>query len=187
MQAAEQLLEPLGVHERTSAPASLLRLAYPAPFSGETTSAAGAEHVPPLLLLALVRQESAFDPEAGSIAGALGLTQVVPATGEEIAEALGVPWSPQLMFEPKYSLRFGAHYLSQQLDLFEGEIASALAAYKGGPGNALRWEERQRFPDAEGFIDAIEFTETRRYVELVLENYAWYRYLYAGVDAPALP
>jgi soluble lytic murein transglycosylase len=104
--------------------------------------AAVAEGVPPLLLLALVRQESAFNPQAGSSAQAYGLTQVIGPTGRQIAASLGVPWEPALLFEPASSLRFGAHYLATQLDAFDGDVLAALAAYNGGPANARRWREQ---------------------------------------------
>ena len=185
--AAIRLLGPLSPSERASALLALELLAYPAPFTDELRAAAAAEGIPPLLLLALVRQESAFDPEAGSTAGALGLTQVIPATGAQIAASLGVEWDVTTLLEPATSLRFGAHYLAAQLAGFEGDLLAALGAYNGGPPNAARWYGLQWAPGPDGYIDAIDFTETRRYLTRVLENYAWYHYLYFGLDRPALP
>ena len=185
--AAIRLLAPLSPGERTSAPLALELLAYPAPFTDELRIAADAEGIPPLLLLALVRQESAFDPEAGSTAGALGLTQVIPATGAQIAASLGVEWDVTTLLEPATSLRFGAHYLAAQLASFEGDLLAALGAYNGGPPNAARCYELQWAPGPDGYIDAVDFTETQRYLTRVIENYAWYRYLYLGLDRPALP
>ena len=185
--AATRLLAPLSPGERASAPLALELLAYPAPFSGALRVAAEVEGIPPLLLLALVRQESAFDPEAGSTAGALGLTQVIPATGAQIAASLGLEWDVSALLDPATSLRFGAHYLALQLAGFEGDLLAALGAYNGGPPNAARWYELQWAPGPDGYIDAVDFTETRSYLTRVLENYAWYRYLYLGLDGPALP
>jgi soluble lytic murein transglycosylase len=185
--AAIRLLGPLDPNERATAPRALELLAYPAPYAEEVLAAAEAEGIPPLLLLALVRQESAFNPEAGSTAGALGLTQVIPPTGAQIAASLGVAWDVEELFEPETSLRFGAHYLAAQLESFEGDLLAALGAYNGGPHNASRWYGLQWAPGPDGYIDAVDFTETRRYLTVVLENYAWYRYLYLRLEQPALP
>jgi len=93
--------------------------------------------VSPLLLLALVRQESFYDAQAGSTAGALGLTQVIPSTGAAIATSLGVQaFAATDLYRPTLSLRFGAKYLSDQLGNFGGDAYRALAAYNGGPGTA---------------------------------------------------
>ena len=183
---AIRILGPLDPQSRATAPLAIELLAYPAPFPNELLAAAEAEGVPSLLLLALVRQESAFNPNAGSPAGALGLTQVIPPTGAQIAASLEVRWDPQLLYEPASSLRFGAHYLAAQLELFEGDLLAALAAYNAGPTQAARWYGLQWAPGPDGYIDAVDFTETKRYLERVIENYAWYRWLYLGVDSPSI-
>jgi len=185
LRAASGVLAHLDPEEVADAHPAVLRLAYPAPFASDVEAAAGASRIPPLLLLALVRQESAFDPQAGSIAAAYGLTQVIEPTGEQIAAELGEPW-PADLFDPAVSLRFGAHYLGQQLEAFDGDIFAALAAYNGGPSNAARWRDVQVFPGIDGYLYAIDFTETRRYLEHVAENYAWYRYLYGGAETLGL-
>ncbi|MEZ4501675.1 MAG: transglycosylase SLT domain-containing protein [Dehalococcoidia bacterium] len=184
--AAEVVLGSVPAAERCAAPGELLRLAYPVEFAGELTRAADLEAIPPLLLAALVRQESRFNQRAGSVAGAAGLTQVIAPTGEAIAASLGVGWDPLDLYRPATSLRFGAHYFGTQLEDFDGDVFAALAAYNGGPGNALRWQQEQRFPGADGFVHAVDFPETRSYLELVLENYGWYRCIYAGEPEPSL-
>lgn len=187
MGAATRILGPLTSQQRLAAPRPLLMLAYPAPFHEETHAAAEAFNVPPLLLLALVRQESAFNPRAGSSAGAFGLTQVIEPTGASIAAALGEEWSFEGLADPARALRYGAYYLGEQLSWFDGHMLAALAAYNGGPGNAAYWLEVQPFGGADGYIHAVEFVETRLYLELVMQNYAMYRYVYAGAPAPSLP
>jgi soluble lytic murein transglycosylase len=133
-----------------------------------------------------VRQESRYNPVAVSHADAVGLTQVIPPTGRLIAQSLGIPWDPSDLTRPASSLRFGANYLAGQIERFDGNIFAALAAYNGGPHNAARWLEQQWRPGAAGYIDAIDFTETQGYVEDVIEQYAWYRYLYAGAARPSI-
>jgi len=175
------------IGDRADAPPELLRLAYPSDYLDLVTAEAEANALPPLLLLALVRQESFFRPDAESSAGALGLTQVIPSTADEIADQLAeADFTYVDLFRPNVSLRFGAHYLGSQLELFAGDIAAALAAYNGGPGNALRWGEiASGNPDV--FLETISFSETRAYVELVLEHYARYRYAYGLAEGPSLP
>ena len=175
------------VGERTDAPRGLLRLAYPHEYLDLATDGAEANGFPPLLLLALVRQESFFDPDAESSANALGLTQVIPTTADEIAGQIDEPdFTYADLFRPTVSLRFGSHYLGSQLKLFEGNVSAALAAYNGGPGNSLRWSEPAG-GDPDVFLEVINLSETRAYVELVLEHYAHYRYAYGLAEGPALP
>lgn len=168
-------------------PAALLRIAYPAAYKDLTSAAASEHDVSSTLLLALVRQESFYDPDAGSSAGALGLTQVVPSTGEAIASGLGVaPFTASDLYRPKLSLNFGASYLSDQLKGFDGNQYHALAAYNGGPGTASNAIDSAG-GDEDLFIEDLEFDETRSYVRIVMENYARYRQLYEGLDRPSLP
>ena len=168
-------------------PDDLLRVAYPLAYGDLASSAADDAGVSASLLLALVRQESFYDPEAGSSAGALGLTQVIPSTGESIAATLGTEgFTASDLYRPNVSLKFGASYLSDQLKQLDGDPYRALAAYNGGPGAASSAADSAG-ADEDLFVEDLEFDETRDYVRLVLENYARYRQLYEGVDRPSLP
>lgn len=188
MQAATVILGQVPPAEQLEAPRELLALAYPVPFLEETTAAAAEFEVPPLLLYGLMRQESAFNPRAGSSAGAFGLTQVIFDTGASIASQLEMPgWTFEDLAQPKVATRFGAYYLAVQLDAFDGNVLAALSAYNGGPGNASRWLEGQPFEGATGYLYSVDFTETRAYLEHVIANYAMYRYVYAGTEMPRLP
>jgi soluble lytic murein transglycosylase len=185
--AATRLLGSLPDGAADGAPADLRRLAYPAPFAELVREAADASDVPDLLLLALVRQESFFDPLAGSSAGALGLTQVVPETGAAIARDLEITgFETEQLFRPALSLRFGAHYLGEQLGAFKGNVYQALAAYNAGPGSAQRWQVVAG-DDVDRFVEQIDFAQTKAYLQLVSENLARYRQLYQGLDGPSLP
>jgi len=167
--------------------ADLLRVAYPPAYSDLATEEARREGISPLLLLALVRQESYFDADAGSPAGALGLTQVVPATGAAIAAKLGIaPFAPEDLYRPQLSLLFGASYLGDQLKAFDGDVYRALAAYNAGPGTAGD-AARAAGDDEDLFVEDLEFDEAKQYVRRVLEHYARYRQLYADIDRPSLP
>jgi soluble lytic murein transglycosylase len=173
--------------EREAAPTDLWKLAYPAPYAPLFNDASDEFDVSNLLLLAMVRQESFFDRFAGSKAGAIGLTQVVGATGEEIADELGMNgFKEGDLYQPDVSLRFGARYLADQLAALDDNFYEALAAYNAGPGNALRWS-RAADGDVDRFVAEIEYAQTSTYVRLVTENLAVYRHLYAGFDEPVLP
>ncbi|MCH8919227.1 MAG: transglycosylase SLT domain-containing protein [Chloroflexi bacterium] len=175
------------IGDRVDAPPDILRLAYPSDYLDLATAEAEANGFPPLLLLALIRQESFFQPDAESFAGALGLTQVIPTTADEIAGQLDEPdFAYSDLLRPTVSLRFGAHYLGSQLELFAGDIPAALAAYNGGPGNSLRWQEAAA-GDPDVLLETIDLSETRAYVQLVLEHYARYRLAYGLAEGPTLP
>jgi soluble lytic murein transglycosylase-like protein len=124
-------------------------------FGAEIDAAAASNGIDPALLKGLVSQESGFDPNARSGAGALGLTQLMPGT----AAGLGVT-NP---LDPVQSLQGGAKYLRQQLDRFGGDEKLALAAYNAGPGAVQKY----------GGVPP--YTETQNYVTSVLSKAAGYR------------
>ena len=169
------------------APSDLFVLVYPVAYKDLVNEEAPEYGVDPYLLLALMRQESLYTPDAGSPAGALGLMQIIPDTGDYVAQQLGEAGYTTLdLFRPKTSIKFGAWYLGGQLDEFGGRPEAALAAYNGGPGNAGRWLDAAGL-DRDIFIETIDFSETRAYVELVLENYALYLWAYGITDQPSIP
>jgi soluble lytic murein transglycosylase len=184
--AATDLLQSAG-GPLEQAPRAVLELAYPLDYQSLVDATAAENGLSPLLLLAMIRQESFFDPSAGSSAGALGLIQIMPLTGEEIAGQLNIEdFSAQDLLRPLVNIQFGAHYLSSQLDLFDGNLFLALAAYNGGPGNASRWWESLPTADMDLFVELMDITETRTFVKVVLENYGMYRFLYGGATRPSL-
>jgi soluble lytic murein transglycosylase len=168
-------------------PPTLLRLVYPAKHLAQVNAAAQEQGVSPVLMLSLIRQESYYDATAVSPVGAMGLTQVMPATGAGIATVLGVgDFQQGDLLEPETNLRFGAYYLGSQMEGFGGNVGAALSAYNGGPGNAARWTETAG-NDVDLLVETIDFDETKSYVELVLSNLAFYRYAYGASDTLSLP
>ena len=185
--SASELIAALEDGGHADPPEELLRVAYPLAYRDLVEDATDEMDVSPLLLLALVRQESFYDPDAGSPAGALGLTQVIEPTGRAIATDLGVePFTVSDLFRPRLSLRFGARYIATQLRNFDGNAYYALAAYNGGPGTSSNAIDSSG-GDIDLFVEDLEFDETRLYVKLVMENYARYRHLYEDLDRPSLP
>ena len=185
--SAQLVLERLEPQQRANAPKALLRLAYPQDYTGLLDAAQDSEGVSPETMLALMRQESFFDPLAGSGAGATGLTQVIPSTGQEIATDLDVTdFANTDLLRPVVSIRFGAYYLEEQLTAFDGNLYYALAAYNAGPGAAERWRDASG-DDVDMFLEQVDIGEANLYVRLVMENLAIYRYLYEGAPRPSLP
>jgi soluble lytic murein transglycosylase len=168
-------------------PAAILRMRYPAPWPDLVQRYADQRGVDPLLIYAMMRQESAFDPRAGSSAGAFGLTQFIAGTATDVARSLGRDVRFQDLARPVLAIEFGAFYLSTRIREFDGSVYEGLAAYNGGATNAARWRRGAGDPpDVDRFLETIDFSETESYIRLVLENYAWYRHLYGGAPAPSI-
>ncbi|HDQ34714.1 MAG TPA: tetratricopeptide repeat protein, partial [Chloroflexi bacterium] len=167
--------------EITEVPRFLGCLSYPTYYAELVEPNAAEFDLDPLVIYALIRQESLFEGFATSHAAAHGLMQVIPPTGQEIHAALGWPpnYETRDLYRPLVSVRFGAWYLARQRDRFAGALTPALAGYNGGPGNAARWLERAG-GDIDLFTELIAFNETRTYVERLTEHYARYQWLYTA-------
>ena len=133
------------------------------------------------LVLAMTRQESAFDHEAVSSAGARGMMQLMPATASHIAKALHMPFSEsRLLTDPHYNILIGRHYLDGLLGDFSGSYVLAIAAYNAGPSRVRQWirdygDPRAKNTDVIDWVESIPLSETRNYVQRVLENLQMYR------------
>ncbi|HVP84673.1 MAG TPA: transglycosylase SLT domain-containing protein [Rhizomicrobium sp.] len=143
------------------------------------------------LVLALIRQETEFDPNAVSGAGALGIMQVMPDTGRKMAKIAGVDYSQaSLLYDTKYNMQLGMGELQHQLDNWGGSYVLAIAAYNAGPSNVKRWlalfgDPRTPGIDPVDWVESIPFGETRNYVQRVIENIQIYRNRLAGADQPS--
>lgn len=158
-------------------PTGLLRLIFPTPYTRVVQREAANFKIDPRIIYALLRQESLFNPDATSWVGARGLGQVMPATGEGIAQNLKVEnYAADQLYRPAVSIRFAAHYISHQLRTFDNNLLAAASAYNGGPGNAARWLELTN--DRDLFPELIDYRETRDYVKIVYGNWGMYRLLY---------
>jgi soluble lytic murein transglycosylase len=136
--------------------------------------------IDPLFMFSLIRQESLFEGFVSSTAGAHGLMQVIPDTGQQIASELA--WPPEYdsadLHRPIVSVRFGSYYLSKNRDLLNGNWYAALAAYNAGPGNAIAWRDLAG-NDPDLLLEVIRFEETRNYVRFIYEIFNTYRSLYS--------
>lgn len=157
------------------------RLIYPILHRDELFQHSERAGVDPLLVAALIRQESAWDTTARSRVGALGLMQMMPATATLVARSLGLrPWNSTRLYDPNTSLRMGTYYLAQTLRKFDGNLAHALAGYNAGPNRIATWATSASAEDPELFTERIGFTETRDYVRIIQRNAAMYWALYGG-------
>jgi soluble lytic murein transglycosylase len=163
----------------TSQPKMLQRLIYPLPYADLIAAQAKQRGVDPLLFAGLIRQESTFNPRARSSANALGLSQVLPSTGQGIANALGrASFSSDELYRPSVAIEFGVFYLGRQLGHYGNRVYPSLAAYNAGGGNVNTWMAEFGGEDPDIFMELIPFAETSYYVRIVYENYQHYRRLY---------
>ena len=154
------------------------RLLYPLFDRDELALAAKTNALDPVLVAALIRQESSFNPRAVSVAGARGLMQVLPAVGEEVSHSLGYPvWNTALLFDPDANLQLGTAHLATFIKQ-HGAMPRVLAAYNAGGSRVTRWVTKAGAADPELFAERIPFAETRDYVRLVQRNAEVYRELY---------
>jgi soluble lytic murein transglycosylase len=143
------------------------------------------------LVLAMTRQESAFDRGAISGAGALGMMQLMPATASKIAKGLNLPFSRErLTTDLAYNVTIGRAYLDSLVGDFSGSYVLAIAAYNAGPARVHQWMQDHgdpRAPEADvvDWIERIPYTETRNYVQRVMENLQIYR-MRLGAHQPSL-
>jgi soluble lytic murein transglycosylase len=133
------------------------------------------------LVLAVIRQESAFHPEAKSRAGARGLMQLMPGTARKVAKGLRMRYSRRrLTAEPEFNVKLGQAYLGDLIKEFDGSYVLALAAYNAGPGRARTWlrangDPRESVSDAIDWVEMVPIGETRNYIQRVLEGLQVYR------------
>lgn len=155
-------------------------LAWPRPFASEVDAAVREFEFDGALVYAIMREESSYRPEVESPVGARGLMQLIEPTAERISRSLGEQsFSPDRLFLPEVSVRFGTYYLKELLGEF-GSRPLAIAAYNAGPEAVSSWlgKDGEQRPDL--FVESVRYDETRRYLRRVLRSYRIYQLLYAG-------
>ena len=159
--------------------ARALRLVYPFAYGDVIRVEATAHRVDPTLVAALIHQESSFNPRATSRAGAVGLMQVLPSVGADIARAERMTsYERVLLYQPDVNVRLGVAHLDAMLRQYP-RVEYALAAYNAGGAPVARWRQKRGADDPELFIERIPYDETRDYVRILLRNQAVYRTLYS--------
>lgn len=130
--------------------------------------------------LAITRQESSFDPRARSHADARGMMQFLPSTASGVARRMGLPYSPERLWEADYNMQLGSYHLQELADRFGGSWLLSTVGYNAGPARPDQWTARCGDPRGGAthppdFIECVPFTETRNYMMRVMENVQIYR------------
>jgi len=149
---------------------------YPFPFMGEIEAWSAERQLNPLLVTALIRQESRFMPNIKSVVGATGLMQVMPETGDWIAEKINIKQFD--LAKPEDNIKLGTWYLDYTHEEYADNSMLAVASYNAGPGAVGKWVTEKGLGDMDEFVETIPYSETRGYVKSVFQNYWNYLRLY---------
>ncbi|MBD2362472.1 transglycosylase SLT domain-containing protein [Anabaena minutissima FACHB-250] len=151
---------------------------YPFPYLREIEKWSSDRQLNPLLVTALMRQESRFEPKIKSVAGATGLMQVMPETGKWIVSKIKLDNKTIDLENPNDNIMLGTWYLDHTHEQYNNNSMLAIASYNAGPGNVSRWLQTIPNQDPDEFVEAIPFGETKNYVRQVFGNYWNYLRLY---------
>lgn len=161
------------------APAKFIELAFPCVHEDQTIKMARKHAVDPFLIWAVMRQESLYNSEAISPAGAMGLMQVMPRTAKMRSDKkIKTCDLTALLLDPQSNIRVGTGILADKLKSFGNAIVPALASYNADIRKVRQWHEKRGSMDVDEFIETIPYQETRLYVKKVLEGYRAYSYLH---------
>ncbi|HEY6252306.1 MAG TPA: transglycosylase SLT domain-containing protein [Candidatus Angelobacter sp.] len=152
---------------------------FPLPFWEELKKDSLLNQLDPFLVASLVRQESEFNPAALSPANAMGLMQLLPHVGKNVAKEEKLRnFSSNELFVPNTNIQLGTRYFRHMVDHYHGQVEYALAAYDAGEDRVDDWRSSGDFKDVEEFVESIPFTETREYVQAIMRNAVLYKLLY---------
>ncbi|MEH2412991.1 lytic transglycosylase domain-containing protein [Nostoc sp.] len=151
---------------------------YPFPYLREIEKWSTERKLNPLLVTALIRQESRFEPKIKSIANATGLMQLLPSTAQWITPQIKVDIKTINLENPNDNIMLGTWYLDHTHQQYNNNSLLAIASYNAGPGNVSKWLQTQTTQDPDEFVEQIPFDETKNYVRQVFGNYWNYLRLY---------
>ncbi len=160
----------------------VLRQAYPPAYWDQVQLATKNYAWDGRLFHGLVREESNFNPEIKSHAGACGLSQLMPGTASSCAKRMGISWSSAKVWDIQTNLNIGAWYLNGLHTRYKGNSAISLSAYNAGEGNADRWLSEHPDWPTDAYAESITFRETRFYVKRVSSTWLTYRLIYDSGD-----
>lgn len=165
--------------DRTASRIAAAAAQYPAPYRQAILNTAKARGLDPRLILAIIRQESVFRPQAKSPAGARGLLQLTIDAARKYASKAGLDaLGENELYRPETSILLGGEYLAELNSMFPYLLEAVAASYNGGEDNVTRWVKRAKHKDPGVFTAEIGFDETKAYVQKVMSNYRAYRHLY---------
>ncbi len=166
-------------------PLSVRQLLYPRYFYDSISADAKSYDADPTLVLAIMREESRFNPRAKSEAAARGLLQFIITTARQIGRDVGlVDVAPEDLYDPRVIIRLGAKYISTLSKEFNNDHYAVASSYNAGPKQTALWLRLAPAPGDDYFLSAITFDETKQYVRKVMNSYKRYVELY-GDGAPS--
>jgi soluble lytic murein transglycosylase len=152
---------------------------FPKAYWSDLKRSAAANALDPYLVASLIRQESEFNPNAVSRANAVGLMQLLPKTGKQVAKEVKLQrYNTSQLYTPAVNLQLGTRYFRGMVDKFGGSFEYALAAYNAGSDRVDEWLSQGKYRDPQEFVESIPFTETREYVQAIMRNASVYKQLY---------
>ena len=176
--SAKRAVSDVYAYDFSELPEELWRLLYPQAYWPLVRRQSRASSLDPYLVMALIRQESAFNPRALSVANARGLMQILPETVSRSRR--GRARAARRLYDPTYNVRFGTRHLRGLLRELGDDPAKALAAYHAGDFRVRDWTNKITFQDSAEFVETIPIPATRAYVDWVLRDTAIYRQLMTG-------
>jgi soluble lytic murein transglycosylase len=160
-------------------------LAFPRPHIESVTEEAARQGVEPALIYAVMREESAFDPEAVSPANAYGLMQVISPTARRFGKEAGLPYDRRALTTPRVNIAIGIRVLSNYQSRFPSDPLLAIPGYNAGPGKPKSWAKEWPSVDFDVWVELIPYRETRRYTKRVLASRGAYTFLYYQPSEPS--
>ncbi len=154
------------------------RLVYPLNYFKQAENDAGHFNNDIAIIMAIIKEESHFNPYAQSEVGAIGLMQLMPDTAHEVGEKSGYSFNTADLFNPELNIKIGNMYYAQLRHALENKDISAVAAYNGGIGSVQKWKDNLQYNDTDEFVEQIPYEETKNYVYKVMKSYWNYTRIY---------
>jgi len=165
-------------HQLKELPLELWEGLYPLYYEDMIREPALEYEIDPLLVLAMIREESRFNTGDESVAGARGLMQIIFSTAEWIAQKINLEeFNDEMPFDPEININLGCWYINYLKERFSNDLILILSGYNAGPGNTSKWLEQYDRSDLDNFIENIPFSETREYIKKVVKSYQMYKRL----------
>lgn len=181
------LKNPSFEHQASADFARVRRLLYPLHYEQLVEKYAKQYSVDTYLIYAMILEESRYRADARSWAGAIGLMQIMPATGRELARQLKIRrFRTSMLRDPEVNIRMGTKYIGYLNSIFDDNAMLVSGAYNGGPGRMKRWLESKNIKDLDEFVEKITIRETRLHIKKVINSYDNYVEIYGQSEVPAV-
>jgi len=165
-------------HQLEELPLELWEGLYPLYYEDAIRERALEYEIDPLLVLAMIREESRFNTWDESVAGARGLMQIIFSTGEWIAQKINLEeFNDEMLFDPKINIDLGCWYINYLKERFSNDSILMISGYNAGPGTTSKWLEQYDRTDLDNFVENVPYSETREHIKKVIKSYQMYKRL----------